>query len=92
MPASAALAELRRNAGTQFDRQVVDALVRVTGRPAEGSLAPAAGIGAEGRRPSPLDRRASCGEPEPTTIAGASMVYLTESLHRSTMRLPPNRC
>ena len=36
MPVSAALAELRRNAGTQFDRQVVDALVRIAGQPVEG--------------------------------------------------------
>jgi putative nucleotidyltransferase with HDIG domain len=37
MPVSAALAELRDNAGTQFDRRVVDALVQVVGRPAETS-------------------------------------------------------
>jgi HD-GYP domain-containing protein (c-di-GMP phosphodiesterase class II) len=37
MPVSAALAELRDNAGTQFDQRVVDALVRVVGRPAEDS-------------------------------------------------------
>ena len=34
MPASAALVELRDNAGTQFDERVVDALVRVVEQPA----------------------------------------------------------
>jgi putative nucleotidyltransferase with HDIG domain len=34
MPVSAALAELRDNAGTQFDERVVDALVRVVDQPA----------------------------------------------------------
>jgi putative nucleotidyltransferase with HDIG domain len=37
MPVSTALTELRDNAGTQFDERVVDALVRVVGRPAEDS-------------------------------------------------------
>ncbi len=37
MPVATALAELRDNAGAQFDRRVVDALVRVVGRPAEDS-------------------------------------------------------
>ena len=91
MPVSAALAELHRNAGTQFDRQVVDALVRIAGRPAEGPFAPAAEIGAERRRPGPLTRRASYSEPEPTRIAGASMLYLTEGLYGLRVRLPPNR-
>jgi HD-GYP domain-containing protein (c-di-GMP phosphodiesterase class II) len=35
MPVSAALTELIDSAGTQFDRRVVDALVRVVGRPAD---------------------------------------------------------
>jgi len=34
MPFSVAIAEMIDNAGTQFDRQVVDALVRVAGQPA----------------------------------------------------------
>jgi putative nucleotidyltransferase with HDIG domain len=91
MPVSAALVELRRNAGTQFDRQVVDALMRVAGQPGEGSVAAGAEIGAERKRPDPLARRATYGEPEPTRIAGASMVYLTEILHRAPLRLPLNR-
>jgi putative nucleotidyltransferase with HDIG domain len=91
MPASAALAELRLNAGTQFDPKVVNALVHATGRPADVSLAPDAGIGAETRQPSPLDRSASYGERRPTTIAGPSMLYLTKRPLCSAMRLPPNR-
>jgi HD-GYP domain-containing protein (c-di-GMP phosphodiesterase class II) len=35
MPVAAALAELKDNAGTQFDRRVVQALVRVIDKSAE---------------------------------------------------------
>jgi len=91
MPASAALAELHRNAGTQFDRQVVDALVRIADQPLDFSLSPGAQPGAESRQPSPLDRADSCGESEPTAIALASMVYSGETAHRWPPHLPPNR-
>lgn len=91
MPASAALAEVRRNAGTQFDERVVDALMRVAGQRREGSAATATDIGAVGTRPGSPVRRASSGEPKPTRVAGAAIVHLTKSLNGSPARLPPNR-
>ena len=47
MPVSAALAELVENAGTQFDTQVVDALVRVIGQSARVSSDPGASHGTQ---------------------------------------------
>jgi putative nucleotidyltransferase with HDIG domain len=47
MPVSAALTELLDNAGTQFDRRVVDALVLVVDRPAEVSAAADAAVEGE---------------------------------------------
>jgi putative nucleotidyltransferase with HDIG domain len=91
MPVSAGLAELRRNAGTQFDRRVVDALVRVAGESANVSLAPAAAISVERMQASHLDCRASDCELQSTAIAPATIVYSTESVHRSRLCLPPNR-
>jgi putative nucleotidyltransferase with HDIG domain len=56
MPVSAALTELIDNAGTQFDRLVVDALVRVVGRSVGVSASPAVGE-TRARAPEPPPHR-----------------------------------
>jgi len=93
MTVAVALNELHRNAGTQFDRRVVRALIGVIGNAeADESATQSAAPAARRSDLGPLERREARHDPETAAVSGAVMFHAAETLRVSQLWLPPNRC